>query len=573
MLDKQKRIDELKSEIKELKILVNRYNAKEKAVKIVLNGGYGCFGNVYFRWYDKTIVEGITATGQVAIKYITNKLNDFINNYAGLDEFTDHIPSSDTDSTIGSTKIHVNNDLICIGDYYDSLPDDFIKKDDINRNYIKRVNSNDLTYSVGKDSSLNQNKIVYVMRHFVKKNMFEVLLNDTSVVITEDHSVIVKLKSNGNIMSIKPKDLNNNDHLLISLDYTRDIELDFGDEFVVRDLGIQELDVYDIEVENDHNFFGNGICIHNSVYVVVEEVLKKMFGENYQCDNLADVMVDLAENQMQPYISDQYLALSQYLNASENKLDMKRECIVDGFMIRAKKNYIMKVLDNEGVRYADPYYKMMGVEVVKTSTPAVVREHLKEAFILVLEKRNEKELREYVREFKKKFMSLPIQQIATPSRITDISKYQEDGYKHKSGVTIPIHVNGSITHNRLVNELKLSSKYEYIRNASNIRYILLKEPNPLKTHVISFVTEFPPEFNLEKYIDKEAQFEKVFISPLTSFMIYNGWTLKENTLLDLFGTTSDDIVESNVALKTKMLNKNINKALKKKVPVTKTSLF
>ena len=35
-------------------------------------------------------------------------------------------------------------------------------------------------------------------------------------------------------------------------------------DFVIEDLGIMEEDVYDLEIENSHNFFANDILLHNS---------------------------------------------------------------------------------------------------------------------------------------------------------------------------------------------------------------------------------------------------------------------------------------------------------------------
>ena len=44
----------------------------------------------------------------------------------------------------------------------------------------------------------------------------------------------------------------------------------------------------------------------------------------------------------------------------------------------------MNVWDNEGVRYKTPKLKVMGLEIVRSSTPAPIRESLKEAVSLCL---------------------------------------------------------------------------------------------------------------------------------------------------------------------------------------------
>lgn len=209
-------IYKLKKEISELEDDVERLSAMEQAVKIVLNGGYGAIGSPAFRWYDETIAEGITSTGQVAIRYITKKLNEFINLHSGT-EGIDYICSSDTDSVVGSTIIDVSGKYISISDYYDGAGEDYIKFDRSNENYVKRVNSSDKTFSVGKNSVVNYNRIKYVMRHLVEKRIFKITVGGKSVELTEDHSIIVKMKDSGEIKSIKPVDLDRAKHFLINI--------------------------------------------------------------------------------------------------------------------------------------------------------------------------------------------------------------------------------------------------------------------------------------------------------------------------------------------------------------------
>lgn len=257
---------------------------------------------------------------------------------------------------------------------------------------------------------------------------------------------------------------------------------------------------------------------------------------------------------------------------------MKREAIADTFIIRAKKNYIMRVFDNEGIRYADPYYKMMGIEVVRTSHPQMIRDALEDTLKMVIEGSVE-QVRSYVKEFKAKFMSSPLNQIAAPRGISDITKYMnsedysikefeyvtnEFGNKVKSKITIPIHVRAAINYNYLVNKYKLSNKFEFIKNGSKIKFLPLKEPNPIKSHVIGFIDNIPSEFGLDEYIDKEAHFNKMFISPLETFLIYNGWTIQENTLLDMFGGQEIDMATAAINTKKKTI---------KKVDKKTTSLF
>ena len=83
-ISKQDKINQLKKEIEILESETERLSSLEQAVKIVLNSGYGSLGANQFRWYDETIAEGITTTGQVAIKYITKKINEYVAKEIGI---------------------------------------------------------------------------------------------------------------------------------------------------------------------------------------------------------------------------------------------------------------------------------------------------------------------------------------------------------------------------------------------------------------------------------------------------------------------------------------------------------
>ena len=52
--------------------------------------------------------------------------------------------------------------------------------------------------------------------------------------------------------------------------------------------------------------------------------------------------------------------------------------IADKGIWTAKKRYIPNAWDAEGVRYKEPSLKIMGIEAVKSSTPAPCREKIKE---------------------------------------------------------------------------------------------------------------------------------------------------------------------------------------------------
>lgn len=551
-------MNDLKKEIAFLEDEVERFSSMEQAVKIVLNGGYGAQANHHFRWFDETIAEGITSTGQIVIKYITKKINEFLNEICGT-EGIDRIVSSDTDSCIESTVLNTDIGDITIGDLYKLYTNESLElktnKDSV-RTLIQEIKSKSFD-----SKNVIFNRINYIMKHSVNKRMYEIKTGNDSVTVTEDHGVMIF--RNDNMISIRPSDILNNDKLI----YCHGISNEFlTDDFEIIDLGIQEIDVYDIEVEGTHNFFGNNILLHNSVYAEIEDVVKLRWPEISDTQQITDLIDDFAQNEMTPFINKCYEELAIYLNSNVNLMEMKREAIADVFIIRAKKNYLMRVYDNEGIRFADPYYKFMGVESVRTSHPQMVRNALEDCYKIMIEKSNVSELRDYVSKFKDEFMNSPCDKIGSPRGVTDVSKYSTFDHKPLQGLTIPIHVMASINYNYLVHTLKLGNKYEFIKNGSKIKFLPLKKPNPINSHVIGFVDELPEEFNINEYIDKESHFNKIFISPLESFMVYNGWLLESDSLTDLFESSGEklDIASAEIAKK---------KMTKQKVVIETISLF
>ena len=96
----------------------------------------------------------------------------------------------------------------------------------------------------------------------------------------------------------------------------------------------------------------------------------------------------------------------------------------------------------------------------------------------------------------------------------------------------PIHVRGALLCNHLIETKKLEMKYQKIMDGDRIKFLYLKEPNSLNSHVITFIGTIPEEFNLGKYVDYDLMFEKSFLDPLTSLLNCVGWQIKEQATLE-----------------------------------------
>ena len=342
---------------------ISRYNNIQMARKISLNSAYGAIGNQYFRYYDLAIAEGITTAGQLSIRWIEKKINQYLNKLLNTDK--DYVIASDTDS----------------------------------------------------------------------------------------------------------------------------------------------------------------------IYVTFDELVSKVNPKNP-----IDFLDTIAKEKIEPFIDKSYKQLADYTNAYDQKMQMKREVIADKGIWTAKKRYILNAWDVEGVRYHEPQLKIMGIEAVKSSTPAPCRAKIKEALKIIMSS-NEKELNDFLIAFRKEFESLPPEEIAYPRSVNGVKKFYSDSSIYRKGT--PMHIKGALVYNHMIKERKLTRKYTLIQNGDKIKYLELRQPNPLGCNLISFPSKFPKELDILKYVDYDSQYEKSFVDPL-SFITNNiDWKIdrsfgQQTTLEDFF---------------------------------------
>ena len=76
---------------------ISRLDNLQMAKKIQLNSAYGALGNKYFRWFDINHAEAITVSGQLSIRWIADRINEYLNKLCKTENF-DFVVASDTDS-------------------------------------------------------------------------------------------------------------------------------------------------------------------------------------------------------------------------------------------------------------------------------------------------------------------------------------------------------------------------------------------------------------------------------------------------------------------------------------------
>ena len=274
----------------------------------------------------------------------------------------------------------------------------------------------------------------------------------------------------------------------------------------------------------DYSFYSDT----DSTYITLGNYVKQNLS-NYTKAEIVDKLDLYCKNDIEPVINSSCKALSVYLNTAQQKIKFKREIIADRGIWIAKKRYAVNVYNSEGVMYDEPKLKVLGMEIVRSSTPAPVRKALKEAVAITLRK-DEQSLREYVSEVESKWNMLEPEDIAFPRGVNGVKEYSDSNSIFRKGT--PIHVRGALIYNHLINTKGLEKKYQLIQEGDKIKFLYLREPNPLGTHVITFAGDLPPEFNLREYIDYETMFEKSFLEPLNSLLSCIGWQVKEQATLE-----------------------------------------
>jgi DNA polymerase elongation subunit (family B) len=270
----------------------------------------------------------------------------------------------------------------------------------------------------------------------------------------------------------------------------------------------------------------------DSLYVNMGPLVESVYkGRKKTTQSVVSFLDKVCQVEFEKYIESSYQELAEYVNAYEQKMIMKRECIAERGIWTAKKRYILSVWDSEGVRYEESKLKIKGIEAIKSSTPAPCRKMLKESFNILMSG-TEDDMIKFIDQCREEFKSLPPEQIAFPRTASDVRKYHSSSniYAPKT----PIQVRGALLFNHYIKQKNLTNKYSLINNGEKVKFLFLKKPNIIRENVISFIQQFPTELGLDKYIDYELQFEKAFLDPLKTILNIIGWKEEKTVNLESF---------------------------------------
>ena len=269
----------------------------------------------------------------------------------------------------------------------------------------------------------------------------------------------------------------------------------------------------------------------DSIYLNMGPLVKKLYPDTTDTKKVIKFMDKVCDDKIQPFIDSSYEELKEYVNAFQQRMEMKRESLADKAIWTAKKRYILNVHNSEGVAYAKPKLKIMGLEAVKSSTPSACRQKIKEAINIIMTQTQD-DLHKFIDKFRTDFKKLPVEEISFPRSVNGLGEYADAASIFKKGT--PIHVKGALVYNHFIKSSKLTKKYQLIQEGEKIKFVYLKQPNVFNNNTLAFLSSLPKQFDAQQYIDYDLQFDKSFLEPLQIILTAINWQSEKINSLDCF---------------------------------------
>jgi len=302
-------------------------------------------------------------------------------------------------------------------------------------------------------------------------------------------------------------------------------------QYIIQKVG-KALDDYLNKICGTKDFSYSFYSDTDSCYITLDPLVKKYY-KDQPPEKVVAILDKICEAKIQEILNDTCDQIADYTNAFDKKIIFKREAIAETGVWVAKKRYALNVYNNEGVQYKEPKLKVMGLEIVRSSTPEPVRDALRTAVKLALTK-TENEMQDFIANFERSYRQLSPELISFPRGVNGVEKYSDKADIYKQAT--PMHVRGALLYNFYLEKYDLSKKYQKIKEGDKIKFVYLKEPNTIGENCIAFNTVIPPEMNLTKYVDYDTMFSKSFLEPLTTILNGIGWSAKPKATLEgLFG--------------------------------------
>jgi len=259
----------------------------------------------------------------------------------------------------------------------------------------------------------------------------------------------------------------------------------------------------------------DGVCIH------IGALLKSLVGDitlSTQAQfNYVSKLVPLIESVINTSVKT--CLFNQFgINQDDCHIKFEYDILAKRMLLIQKKRYVFIEVDkNTGKEFGDIKHSLRakGVEIVRSSTPHIIRDVLRQIFYKLLETQDSNVINDMLLEVYKNFMAMSIDEIAFPRTVSNINKFLRKSdkiYGWRKGT--PIHVKAAIAYNKLLSYFRLDTKYEKLYDGDKMKFVYLTPNNPFRISVLGFKDNFPSEFGLDAYVDYKTMFDKIIISPL-----------------------------------------------------------
>ena len=293
----------------------------------------------------------------------------------------------------------------------------------------------------------------------------------------------------------------------------------------------------------------------DSVYLSMEQIVDEKFPNRPKDYGIIrEFLNDYFERIIQPIIDTSINIKLNDMNAADihaehKHMKMSREVIGSAGFWKTKKKYAIEVHDNEGMVYDKPDLKVMGLEIIRRTSPKFIKENMDPVLKMILRGEEDK-LSKFNKEMREKFRNSPLADISPVKPANNLKKYWSPDNNFRKGT--PSHVRAALRYNQLLDELQLQDKYDAIQEGNKIHIIYLKEPNPIGLKYIAFPlnSTIPEEFKLKEFIDYYTQFDKVYANQVREFTDILDWAYSDRKKLDYF-FKSKEIKEGEISVKKK----------------------
>ena len=232
-------------------------------------------------------------------------------------------------------------------------------------------------------------------------------------------------------------------------------------------------------------------------------------------------------------------------------LYFKREKICDGGLYltklnnadeAAKKNYVLHILDNEGVKH--PKFKYTGVKFARSVMPANLKEMGKKIVENMMLTQDRQSTDIMINQLYKDYCEMNPTEKAETKRCNNMDKYENlrveevvqgkhvkyltyDNYGKK--IVIPGHIRVAQNYNKVIKE-KGINKLQEIKGGDVVKIVPVEKDNEWGIDKICFLDEWPGEFDELFKIDNKTGFEKIIYEELRRYYQTMGWPAFNPTL-------------------------------------------